>query len=140
MLTLAPWIERLATEVPALRAVGGAADLSAIQRGGVPTPAAWIIPVAESAGDNESVSIVSQRVNATVGIVIAVRNLRDARGAAAQDDLAEIRIAIRDALLGWAPEPDHDPATFARGRLLSLGDQALWWQDEYFTAYHMRST
>lgn len=139
MLRLAPWIERIAAEVPALRAVGGAADLSAIQRGVVAAPSAWIIPVAETARDSETVSIVSQRVNATVGIVIAVSNLRDARGAAAQDGLADIRIAIREALLGWAPDADHDPATFARGRLLSLSDQVLWWQDEYFTGYHMRT-
>jgi hypothetical protein len=139
MLLLTPWVARLREAAGDLRKVGAAADLSAIKGGHVPTPSAWVIPVSESAQDNETVGVVSQRVSSTVGIVMVVRNLRDTRGDEAQDDLAVIRQQIRDALLGWSPGNEYDPATFSRGRLISLDDQVLWWQDEFQTAYYMRS-
>lgn len=130
---------RLAT-VSALKKIAGAADFAsagADLKGKL--PAAYVIPMTERAGGNSLVSAVSQHTEARFGVVLAVSNLRDARGQNAHGDLAPLRAAVIAALLGWQPGPDYDPVLFGSGRLLQLQDGVLWWQDDFVTAYYLRS-
>lgn len=137
------WIvERLKTEVPELLLVGGAADLSVAAESLRQTPAAFVLPSAERAsGSSTGTMLVSQLNTVRFAVIVAVQNLRDARGEVAQTDLLQIRSSVMTALHGWQPDGlgDFEPVEFGGGRLLQLTDQVLWWQDEFLTANTIRS-
>ena len=79
-----------------------------------------------------------QRIDASIGVVIATRNATDQRGAAGVDDLNALQAELRAALLGWAPGDDDDPLLAAGGQLVGFFDGFVWWQEEFVTAYHIR--
>jgi len=139
-LSLEPVIARLKAQVAAFQnRVGGAADLGAALRELKQEPAAFVIPQTERASGNTLENGVSQRVAARFGVVIALSNLRDARGEKAQTELAPVRLSLFAALLGWAPDVDRDPCEYAGGKILRLSDRVLWWQDNFETAYYLRA-
>ncbi|MDD5297661.1 MAG: hypothetical protein PHU46_12180 [Rhodocyclaceae bacterium] len=131
-------IARLKT-VPNLLLVDGAAGFAAAAdpaTGSKPraAPAAFVLRLAESGEKSQTYMRVEQRVSAVIGIVYALRNVADAKGAAAGADLEALRQAGRAALLGWHPE-GADPFEFDAGALLAFKDGYLWWQDSYRTRY-----
>jgi len=133
-------IDRLKTEVAGLKLVGGAADLAAASESMKQSPAAFVFPSAERAnGSSTGTMVVSQHNSVRFAVVIAVQNLRDARGENAQSDLRLLRTGILTVLHGWQPDDDFLPIELASGRLLQLTDQVLWWQDEFVTANTIRS-
>lgn len=135
------WIvARLKTEVPALKLVGGAADLSAAADSVIQKPAAFVLANSERASENKTGTMaVMQKNSVRFAVVIAVQNLRDKRGEQAQVDLVSSRNSIVAALHGWQPDADFDPIEYGGGKLLQLSDQVLWWQDEFLTAHLLRS-
>ena len=137
-LDIDPWIQRIRDQVPQLRGVAGAAELAAVKDLAQRAPHAWVIPLAEDAGQNVLLNAVSQRVTERIGVVIAVRNSRDARGHTAHNVLRYIRRQIKDALIGWLPDPNEEEVTFNRGRLIDFSDRVIWWQDEYVWSYEER--
>ncbi|RMF15193.1 MAG: hypothetical protein D6757_05025 [Alphaproteobacteria bacterium] len=132
-MRLAPIVDRIRANAPALKHVGGGANLAALSSAPSRTPAAFVVPVRESASANTSATMdVAQRITRRFGIIIVVRNASDARGEAALDGgLAAARAEVDAAIVGWAPEADAGLVTRASGRLLSFAAGALWWQDEY---------
>ena len=133
-------IARLQASVPELRVMGGAADFAAAAEGLKQTPAAFVLPSAERARESSTgTQLVSQYNTVRFAVVVAVQNLRDARGDAAQSDLLPLRTSIMTALHGWQPDVGFDPVEFGGGRLLQLTDQVLWWQDEFTTSHFIRS-
>lgn len=138
-MQLATILSHLKANCPALRQVGGAADFSALPEAGPQAvPAAFVVPLDEHAGPNKLDTGISQRVDVRLGVILAVRNLRDGVGAAANDDLETLRRAIKDALLGWRPPDAVDVCIYGGGRVLQLNNQVLWWQDDFLTAYYER--
>lgn len=118
--------------------IAGAAELDAAIDTTPAVPAAYVLPLAETAEPSDLASLHSQRIAQGFAVVICVANLRDARGAAAAGDLHTRRMAVRAALLGWAPDlADGEAVSFAAGRLLKFEQQRLWWTDEFtvFTTY-----
>lgn len=144
MLQLWHWIQRLRIELFQTidltpHAVHGAADLeSAMTSGPRKIPSIWCIMLSEEAAPNQIIGGVCQLVTARIGIVIAIRNMRDATGDAARNDLEMIRAAVSDALLNWIPLDAEAQVTYVRGRLMRIEDSVLWWQDEYLTTYQLR--
>lgn len=133
-------IAHLKTSVAALKKVAGAVDFaSAGMDLKTNLPAAYVLPLAEKADPNQLADGVLQKVGARFGVVIAVSNLRDARGEQAHSGLDPLRSAVIAALLGWAPSDAHDPVEFVSGRILNFADGVLWWQDEFTTAYLLRN-
>ena len=126
-------VARLKAELTALRSVGASADLDAAIEGAVAMPAAFVLPLAETAQDMEMTGATGQRITQAFGVLHVVSNKRDAQGGQALDDLNTHRLALRQALVGWVPsEADGEPVTFTGGRLLRLdGDGRLWWIDEF---------
>lgn len=138
-MQLAPIIAHIKSNCPALRQVGGAAEFSALPEAGPQAvPAAFVVPLEERAGSNQLDTGISQRVDVRFGVILAVRNLRDGTGAAANDDLAMLRRVVKDALLGRQPAGADDVCLFGGGRVLQLNNQVLWWQDDFVTAYYER--
>lgn len=143
MITLfdCEWIiARLKAEVPALKIVSGAADLSAASADLKQTPSAYVFEVSDSASKNtRGTMVVSQNNEAKFAIVIAAQNLRDFRGQHAKSDLRTIRAAIITALHGWQPNAEFDPIEKRTGRLMSMRKTVLWWQEEFVTSHLIRS-
>ncbi len=126
---------RLTDGVSALKLVAGATEFAAASESNPPaTPAAYVIRLRETGGPRATFSRVEQRVPTEIGIVLVTRNASDAKGAAAGVDMEALRIAVRTALLGWAPIA-ADPLEFGAGGLLAFRDQYLWWQDSYRSTY-----
>jgi len=139
--SLDPVIARIRLLAPAtFKKVGGAADLGAALRELKQEPAAFVIPQQDAPQANALSNAVSQLTRQRFGVVIAISNLRDASGEKAQTELAPIREALFNQLIGWAPDADRDPVNYAGGRLLRLSDRVLWWQDNFDTWYYLRKT
>jgi len=138
-VNLAAVIARLQSEMPTLRKVGGAGDIPNAQEALRQVPAAFVIPLAETAEANELESgAISQAITIRFGVLWAVANLRDATGEAAQADLRPIRAAGQAALLGWQPEATMEPCLFGGGQLLQIADRVLWWQDVFVSGTYLR--
>ncbi len=137
-MLIAPIVNQVAT-VAALKRVSGSASFAAAQVDTIVTPCAYVLPLADTANPNRMLSgAVEQRVSERFGVVLAITNARDARGARANDDLEAIRAAVITALLGWQPASGYDPVEYGGGRMLALTNYILWWQLEFATAYFER--
>lgn len=132
-------MQRLIAEVPTLRQVAGAADLATAEDDMKRAPAAFVLPIREAPGQNYLELGVSQRVVRTFGVLLASRNLRDARGEEAYVELESLRDQVMAAYLNWQPDTDHEPCEYAGGRLIRLSNAVLWWQDEFRTAHLVRA-
>jgi hypothetical protein len=138
-MDLAPIIARLKGEASVLRFVGGAADLPAATEELKQHPAAFVIPLTDSASRNgDATGSVTQQVTVRFGVLLAVQNLRDARGEAALTTLTPVRLAVRDALVGFVPEGYEDPCEIVGGRIMQLNDRVLWWQDDFLSMFIYR--
>ncbi|ARO88178.1 hypothetical protein EBAPG3_010530 [Nitrosospira lacus] len=134
-------IARLADQVPppSLRRVAAAAELAAASEDLKQVPAAYVVPAAERASQNQfATGGVLQRNQVRFAVVLAVSNVSDMRGEKAQADLRILRTSVITALLGWSPDSAFDPVEYVGGRLLRLSDAVLWWQDEFLTAHQLR--
>jgi len=139
-LTLALVTARLAGTTGLLD-IGGAAEYFAARETLKRWPAAFVLPAKDTAAPNPfAEGAIDQQVIARYGVILAVRNLRDATGAAAMADLATLRQALWTKLLGWVPADGFSPCTYGGGRLLELDEaaQVLWWVDEFDTEFHVR--
>jgi len=123
---------RLREQLTGFKAIGGAADLDAAAEGAVATPSAFVIPLADSARPNGLIGTHHQELTEAFAVILVVANLRDARGDAALQTLAPLRLQVRQALAGWVPvAAEGEPVQIAGGRLLRMADARLWWSDEF---------
>lgn len=135
----------LATELAPVP-VAGAAAFAALTEASLPrAPALWVVPLRETADANLLIGGLHQRITVTLGVVYVVRQVQDAVGGAANDDLADLRGAVLGALLGWtpalatgAPTADPEPLVYAGGGLLQFANALLFWQDQFTTRYTVR--
>lgn len=136
-----PTINRLRAQLTNLRQVGGAADLDAALAGAVAVPAVFVVPLAESGSSNTLVGGLSQRVQQEVGVLQVVANRRDATGQAALADLSALRLAVRQAMVGWVPDPANgERYEYRAGRLIRMdGDGRLWWIDQFVVNTYYRA-
>jgi hypothetical protein len=139
-MDLTPVIARLKAQLTGFVAIAGAADLDHAMAFSTGTPAAYVLPLAESARGPDMLGVHHQRLTQAFAVVLVISNLRDATGAAAVTDLAAKRTALRAALLGWVPDATNgEPVSFTSGRLMGLEDAQLWWTDEFQVLTDYRS-
>ena len=133
ILDLQPVIARLQGAAAGFKAIGASADLDAAIDGVLAAPAAFVLPLAEAATAMDTTGRTGQRITQLLGVVLCVANRRDAKGAAALNDLHALRLLVRAALVGWIPNADTaEPVHFLAGRLMKMdGDGRLWWIDEF---------
>lgn len=138
-MNTAPLIDRLRLQCPGFKFVGGAMDLSESTLQAVVFPAAFVIPLAESAQPNQMLGTHDQQVSQTWGVVLCLKNIRTA----ARDqtpELQALRMSVRNALTGWTPEPQtQEPFDFASGQLIDTEGGSLLWQDDYTRATYYRN-
>jgi hypothetical protein len=137
---VSPVIARLRANLTGFTVVAGSADLEAATASNATTPAAYVMPLAESAEPNDMLGLTHQRLTLEFAVVTVVANLRDATGAAATADLNGKRMQVRAALVGWVPDASNgEPVTFTSGRLLQFRDSQLWWIDDFAVRADYRS-
>ena len=139
-MDVAPFIARLKAQLTGFVVITGAGDLD-VAIGGTPnTPAAYVMPLAETAEESKFIGVIDQRLTQEFAVVLVVSNLRDATGAAAIAELATRRAALRAALLGWVPDAaTGEPVQFVTGAVLEFRDQRLWWRDVFRVIAYYRS-
>lgn len=132
-MDLSAVVARLKSQITGLKSIGASADLDAAIGGAVTTPSAYVLPLAESATEEDMLSETAETVVQVFGVVHVLSNKRDAQGAAALNDLATLRRNLRTALVGWVPDAaSGEPVHFRGGRLLRMdGDARMWWIDEF---------
>lgn len=134
-------IARLKAEVPALRIIDGAAGFQrASESNPTAVPAAYVFTVDESADENSIDEPMIQHIEVTLAVVLVVRHVGDATGAAAGSDMDSLRDAVLVALMGYRPDADHDPLARQRSTLLTFRDGHMWWQETWATRYYAVAT
>lgn len=137
-------IARIKSSVNALRQVAGAADYASAKKlGDFATPSAFVLlahekgtPTATSNDVPGKQVAVRERVIATFGVVVVVRNFREQAGAQAADSLRSILGGIRGALIGWVPDcPGARHCQFLQGSLTDYDNATLLWTDVYQTQH-----
>ena len=128
----------LRTTVEQLRLVGGSIEFEAAAASAPAVmPAAFVIPLGEDPRPSQGANFIRQQIRTSLGVVLAVKNVADTKGEAAQADLTTLRIAVQAALLGWS-RTDAEPLERGAGRLLGFKNSVLYWQDVYHTNIYAR--
>lgn len=133
-MDISPIVARLEAQLlPSLGwvAIGGAADLDAAIDNTAGTPAAYVLPLAERAGESYLAGMQAQPLLLTFAVCVCVQNVRDPRGAAAQSDLQLRRDQVKAALIGWTLS--DAAVAYREGQLLRFDAGRLWWLDTYTT-------
>lgn len=133
-------IARLKTEVPALKFVGGSAELAVAEADLKQTPSAYVFEAGDDASENTTgTMVVSQQNKVRFIVAIATMNFRDSRGQNAGADMRAIRSAIHSALHGWCPDDEFNPIEKRSGRLVKMSKAVLWRREEFVTSHLIRS-
>lgn len=134
-MDISPIVTRLKSQLSGFKIIGGAADLEAIDSSPSPisTPAAYVIPLEETATDSSLLGTDSYRMDVFMrfGVVLVVSNLKDAVGAAALDALTPKREAVQAALLKFIVAQNANEIRFLSGSLLQFNQQKLCWLDSF---------
>jgi len=134
-------IAKIKADCPLLELVGGSPDFSTAESTlKTKMPAAFVVPLAAQASPNTSATmLVSQKITQQFGVILAVKNLRDATGEKAIADLYTLRQQLLSKLVGWIPPGGVSGMEFGGGRVLDMNDQVLWWQDDFNLDTYFRS-
>ena len=140
MLDINLWIARLRTQLDntVVKTIGGAANIAAVQSDLKAAPGIFILPGAQTPGPNELANGVSQLVVVSIGVLFAVRNVADAKGAAGHNALSPLVVSVKDLFLGWQPVDALRPVEYAGGELVDYSELVLWWQEIYTTEIFYR--
>lgn len=134
--------DHLGQSVPEFVSVGLIRDLGAVRRETIRWPSAWVIQLAETAGENryQSDDEIEQPVTARIAIIMAVRDIADRTGTRARSDLKSLREAVLLCLGRHIPPGADQAFRFSRGQLQSGVDQqgGLFWQDEFTLRFDRR--
>lgn len=143
-MLLLPVIDQIKTIVtagiPEFRKVAGAANFAAARDDLKMPPAAYVLPLQDTAGANQlGGGAILQPVKEQFGVALAVSNLRDVTGVAAQAELERLRRLVIDKLLGFVPGTEYEPLEYAGGNILMMDASVLWWQLRFTTGYMERN-
>lgn len=129
----------VAETMPPLRLVELVGSMPAArgQAAGVPqSPAAFLTLLGEEAQPNRyATGAHAQTIQTRFGVLLAVRDVSDAKGAAASEALDAVRETVISALAGWKPASVDETIEFRRGSLIDIANGVSWWLDEFGTSY-----
>ena len=95
----------------------GAAEWAGLTEDEAPAlPAAYVVPLAEDAGGNESQVGYQQTVTNTFAVIVLVSNVCDERGQKAFDSLEDLRLELFRAILSWLLLPSTARLSTRAGR------------------------
>lgn len=133
MVSLSAIEARIIAACPIFRLVEGAAEYRAVK--GAPQahlmPAAWVVPMRETAEPSPSANAHRQRVTVGFGVVVAVGDRAAGKGPAVVDPLDGPKWALHEALAGWTPPGGRSPLHYLGGEVHDVTSAALWWLAKY---------
>ena len=136
-------IARLKDRVADLRTVEPAADLvQLIAANKLPqhTPAAHVVSSGLQGGTADAASgLFRQAVDETISVLLSFRNATGT-GARALDMVDTIRLAVIEALCGWAPGDTIGVFRLLRGRVVNMTAGTLVYQIDVAIADQLRIT
>lgn len=127
---------RLTEQISDLQQVLGAADYNQVQKlGDFRVGTAYVVLAAET---NAAASGPQARnavaAAAVFGVIICARNYRDSLGSAALDEASVLAGAVREALIGWAPQGWH-PCKWLQGNVHDSDQSRVLWIDVFTTTH-----
>lgn len=128
---------------PAVR-IAGAAEFTILpEASNLTVPAAYVVPLADDAGENESENGYAQDVRDVFAVIVAFSNVPNERGQAAITGVHGMRAELWAALLGLVLPGDHGdygPIEYEGGVLLHRDRTRLYYQFEFSSVYHVDSS
>ena len=126
-------IARLRLKCPAFsERVAGAAEFSAIPEGAkLPVPAAYVIPLDDSADKRASSHDGYQEITDNFAIILYIDNSDDARGYAGWSAVAALRAQVWNAIVFWRVTEDYEPIEYTGGHLQNMDRARLYYQLEF---------
>ena len=126
-------IERIRATCPSFaQRVAGAAEFAALpQNAKVALPAAFVIPMDDRAGEQESQNRYRQALTDRVAVVMVLDNSADRRGQAAVTTVHSLRAELWRSLLLWPPGPEYDGLIYEGGQGLLMDGARLYYQLEF---------
>ena len=131
-------VARLKDQVPAFKAIDGAAELENAIKGRIRiTPAGFVVPLKEDAGVNTSGSmVITQEITDRFAVAYAVKDVGNPTGESVLDaDLHILRLATLNALVGWAPGAGFNVCEFDGGSLIRIESGVVLWRDRFRTTH-----
>jgi hypothetical protein len=134
-MKLGPIIVRVRAEVAAFsNRVGGVAELeAAIDNKELAVPHAFVYRLEDLPEESDEIGAGTQAMNETFGVLVAVANTGDARGAAADDQLDDLRDALIAALKGWSPEGAHQELDYRGFETVEVTRARVWRRFDFAT-------
>ena len=115
--------------------VAGAAEFKRLpEAANLVMPAAYVIPLDDDAGEQQSENGYSQIVRDGFGVIVVMSNTPDERGQGSIVSVSAIRAVLWAALLAWRPDAAHGPIHYEGGQLLDLDRARLYYQFEFSAA------
>ena len=127
-------VEALKTRTNATFAgrIAGAAEFALISPDAkLAVPAAYVIPLDDSAQPNGSDNGYSQIVRDGFAVIVVLSNTADEIGKSSVAQIQPIRNVLNAALLSWKPDAEHGPIEYEGGQLLDIDRARLYYQFEY---------
>lgn len=130
-------VDRLKSEVSALKAVDGAQAFTALKDGAVKrSPSAFVLPGNERAGKSKlSTGGIRQTVSVNFIVVIGFQNSGNS-GERGVDAFEDVREACQNALLGWRSDGMAEAVTYGGTQVLGLDRKTgtAWFQLTFATS------
>jgi len=114
--------------------IGGAAELALAMTYTLQKEMAFVVQMAETAGQNKYDSGINQLITERFAVIVAINNAssdKDKLGLTAYDSLYEIRAEIFKAILGWQMNGAESLVSYAGGRVVRVDRAYLWYQFEF---------
>lgn len=117
--------------------VGSALSLASVMNtSATRSPAAFVVPISEQPQSNHrDIGAAMQDVQVELGVLIVLTSRNDPSGAKGAALLAECRTAVKKALYGWQPMEGFEPLLLARGDLVKMAPNVIYWMDRFTTIY-----
>ena len=94
-------------------------------------PAAYVIPLDDTAQPNNSDNAYSQVVRDGFAVIVVLSNSVDELGKSSIAQIQPVRNVLNAALLSWSPDAEHGPIEYEGGQLLDIDRARLYYQFEY---------
>ena len=118
----------------AMRRFAGSAEYAALSEAAkLELPSGYVIPMDDEAFDQESSNGYQQRIREVFAVVVVLDNKVDERGQTSIVTVESIKKEIWSALLGWAPDAEHDRIEYDGGQLMNVNRAHLYYQFEFTT-------
>jgi hypothetical protein len=132
-------IARLKAECPTLknRVYGSVEQANALPTS-IQTPCAFVIPMAEESEPNALIGGFRQRTTAQIGVVICIKNVKDARGESGHIELENVRKEVKAALNNWQAPDTEIPMEHRKGLNAGYDNLILRWNDVFTTQFYYR--